>query len=359
MRIGVIDNLADGGAKRIVCEHVLRLSTMHEVYYAGPKGDHYFDPGLKAHKRYVMMVPGFTSKGLYRPVKELLDHTNLFFAYLRAYLWFKKHNVQVVVCHPDQQIQAPYILGISSIPTIYFCEEWKRIVYEPELHPLPQNQRFKYYYELLRRQLIRRIDRCLAGKSDVIVVGSAFVAEQVRMAYNRQARVISLGVDTSQFKPIKMDTKKYFLFVGTQTHTDGYDLITQLKQAFDTIKVIEVNIHTKRLLDDELIALYQSAVAVLCLARKEPFGLTALEAMACGTPVIAVKEGGYAETILDGQTGFLINRDIKDLKKTVHLLASDTALRARFGKQARSHVVDNYSMDDHIKRFEQIVAQYD
>jgi glycosyltransferase involved in cell wall biosynthesis len=57
--------------------------------------------------------------------------------------------------------------------------------------------------------------------------------------------------------------------------------------------------------DDELIALYSSSAAALFTARNEDFGLVPLEAMAAGTPVLAVDSGGPRETVLDGRTGWL------------------------------------------------------
>jgi glycosyltransferase involved in cell wall biosynthesis len=57
--------------------------------------------------------------------------------------------------------------------------------------------------------------------------------------------------------------------------------------------------------DEEMIREFQSSVALVHAAEEEPFGLTPVEAMACGTPVIAMRGGGPAETVVDGETGYL------------------------------------------------------
>uniref|UniRef100_A0A7V4KC19 Glycosyltransferase family 4 protein n=1 Tax=Fervidobacterium pennivorans TaxID=93466 RepID=A0A7V4KC19_FERPE len=65
--------------------------------------------------------------------------------------------------------------------------------------------------------------------------------------------------------------------------------------------------------EDDLIELYAECKGLLCTAKDEDFGLTPIEAMASGKPVIAVNEGGYRESVVDKKTGYLVNPDISEI----------------------------------------------
>jgi glycosyltransferase involved in cell wall biosynthesis len=69
--------------------------------------------------------------------------------------------------------------------------------------------------------------------------------------------------------------------------------------------------------EEELKDLYSRCKAHICTAIDEDYGLTPIEAMASGKPVVAVDEGGYRETVIDGVTGFLVNADVPSLVKAV------------------------------------------
>lgn len=63
--------------------------------------------------------------------------------------------------------------------------------------------------------------------------------------------------------------------------------------------------------DQELRELIQGATATIYVPVDEDFGMSPVESMACGTPVIGVNDGGLKETIIDGKTGILIHPDCK------------------------------------------------
>jgi glycosyltransferase involved in cell wall biosynthesis len=82
----------------------------------------------------------------------------------------------------------------------------------------------------------------------------------------------------------------------------------------------------------DLPTLYRSADVVVCTPWYEPFGLVALEAMACGVPVVASAVGGLVDTVLDGVTGILVPPHRPDvIAHAVTGLLDAPAQRARFG----------------------------
>ena len=76
-----------------------------------------------------------------------------------------------------------------------------------------------------------------------------------------------------------------------------------------------------------LARLYQSATVVVCPSLWEGFGLTALEAMACGAPVVAANRGGLPEVV--GDAGLLVDpTDVDALREAMYTLAGQEPLRA-------------------------------
>jgi D-inositol-3-phosphate glycosyltransferase len=90
---------------------------------------------------------------------------------------------------------------------------------------------------------------------------------------------------------------------------------------------------------DTLRYYYGAGDVVVTTPWYEPFGLTPLEAMACGRPVIGSAVGGLTYTIQDGKTGFLVPpRNPEALAERLHLLLTQPALRTRMGRTARARV---------------------
>jgi len=89
---------------------------------------------------------------------------------------------------------------------------------------------------------------------------------------------------------------------------------------------------------DTLQYYYSAADMVVVPSHYESFGMVALEAMACGAPVVASETGGLAFLVKDGETGFHVpTADAEALAARLKLLAEDDALRTRLGQQAAAY----------------------
>ncbi|MCG7528986.1 glycosyltransferase [Streptomyces sp. OfavH-34-F] len=100
---------------------------------------------------------------------------------------------------------------------------------------------------------------------------------------------------------------------------------------------------------DLMPRLMSSADLLLSLPRYEPFGIVPIEAMACGTPVVATAVGGQLDTVVDGVTGVLVpptDEDGHDLAATVRGLLDDPARRARYGAAGRTHALARFTWDE-------------
>jgi len=95
---------------------------------------------------------------------------------------------------------------------------------------------------------------------------------------------------------------------------------------------------------DRMPAIMRSADAVVCAPWYEPFGIVPLEAMACGTPVVAATVGGLIDTVVDGATGVHVPpRDPERIAAALGELLPDAARLAEYGAAGRARVESRYS----------------
>lgn len=108
---------------------------------------------------------------------------------------------------------------------------------------------------------------------------------------------------------------------------------------------------------EEVASLVAAADLLLLPSEKESFGLVALEAMACGIPVIGSTAGGIPEVVEDGVTGFLapIGDVEKMVRDSLRLLGDESRYQA-FSKNARHRAIKHFHIRDKVSEYE---ANYD
>jgi glycosyltransferase involved in cell wall biosynthesis len=94
-----------------------------------------------------------------------------------------------------------------------------------------------------------------------------------------------------------------------------------------------------------------SDIAVVPSLEPEPFGMVAIEAMACGLPVLAARHGGLLDIVEDGVTGlFFEPRDARSLAEMLFRLLKDPQLRARMGVAGAQRQRAMFSLQTQIER---------
>ena len=114
---------------------------------------------------------------------------------------------------------------------------------------------------------------------------------------------------------------------------------------------------TGNVLNLKLLSHYQNAdVFILPSVWDEPFGMTLIEAMAVGVPVVATQVGGVKEIVKEGKTGLLVERgDASALAEAILHLLSDEDLRKAMGQAGRQRVVELFSWERIV---ENLLCQY-
>ena len=99
-----------------------------------------------------------------------------------------------------------------------------------------------------------------------------------------------------------------------------------------------------RVRDEELLQWYAAADVFVLPSSSEAQGIVALEAMACGLPVVASAVGGLLGTLEDGRTGYLVpSGEVEPLADRIAALLEDEPLRTSMGAAARERVVREFS----------------
>ena len=179
---------------------------------------------------------------------------------------------------------------------------------------------------LLRPIMARlaRWDAATAGRVDRFVANSQYVAGRIRRYYNRGSAVVYPPVDTTFYRlpdPARRPIDPRFLVVSALVPYKRLDVaIAACRQAAVPLRIVgrgPEEASLRRLAgpdveflgwrsDQDIRDLYAASTAVL-LPGVEDFGMVPVEAQACGTPVVALGQGGACETVQDGVTGILVH----------------------------------------------------
>jgi len=365
MKIAIFHNLPSGGGIRML-HHIIQKYRRHneiDVYVASEKLPKDII-GIKNYYYHLKPWTGFLLRNLWICVYLPWVHKMI------AQKIDKKEYDLVLLSH-DYFTKSPYLLRYIKTKSVYLCQESQREFYESwKIH----SPTVKDKLANIIRIPIKYIDRSNVRMADIILCNSKYSKKIIEGIYRKKCQVIYPGVDIKLFNP-KIGKKKGSILCigGINTVKDQYFLINAIKPILKRYTLILVgngrrqdliNLRNvskklkvklfKNITDLELRDLYRNSLVTCITAHFEPFGLSSIESQACGTPVVAINEGGPMETIIDGKTGYLVKRDEKEfLCKVREAIKKNKTL----GSNALHHIEKNWTWERTLKPLDKIFLQ--
>ncbi len=237
---------------------------------------------------------------------------------------------------------------------LYYCHTPPRFVYDLREHYLQRLPPvLRPVLRVLMRHLQPRYEAAVAAM-DTVVANSENTRRRLRLYLRRDAEVVYPPVDTRLFR--WHAPGDYFVSLARHEDLKRVDRIVEAftRMPAQQLVVASGGARTERLRrmamdapnirftswqsDEQLARLIGGARASIYIPREEDFGLSPVESMAAGKPVIGVAEGGLLETVVDGETGVLLPPDpgVDAIVQAVQRMGTDRALSMRSASEARA-----------------------
>lgn len=240
-----------------------------------------------------------------------------------------------VICMDDMAVR--YL--VHDIPHLYYVLSPRRAFYDmyyPTLETYHGVHRWFYWgvlntFKAVDRRFVRKHVRNFAANSHN-------VRNRIYKTYLRDASVLYAPVHTNRYR--YEPSEGYWLSVGRVDKWKRVELQVEAFRQMPEKKLIVAGpvypayswlresappnvTFLGPVGEDRLIDLYSRCEGFITTAIDEDFGLTPVEAMASGKPVVAAKEGGYMETVIDGHTGLLVSPILPEIIHAVRMVGAD------------------------------------
>lgn len=304
-----------GGAERV-------LLALHEIWPEAPLFTAVYDPKkakwadvFKVTPSFLRHISFFQSRHELLPLVTPLAFESFSFDNFDVVLSITSSDAKGIITKPGT-LHICYCLT----PTRYLWSNYQDYLSEPGFDGMNPVVRLfmKVFFPPLRRW-----DFIASHRPDFYIAISRTVADRIRIYYRQEAEVIYPPLDIDIFQPARDSTTgSYFLIVARLVPYKRIDYVISTSNKLGwQLKIIGSGIDEKRLkklakrnvefifgnLTDEKLCWYYQNCQALIFPGEEDFGITALEAQACGKPVVGINCGGISEAVIPGLTGELYN----------------------------------------------------
>lgn len=249
-------------------------------------------------------------------------------------------------------------------------------------------------------------ERTAIESADAVIAVSGAMREDILTCYPMldpaKVHIVHNGIDTTLYRPdhgtdvldrIGLDrSRPFILFVGRITRQKGVphllravrdidpaaqvvlcagapdtpEIDQEFRDLYQELSRVRAGVHwiPQMLPRPEVIQLLTHAAVFVCPSVYEPLGIVNLEAMACGTPVVASRVGGIPEVVDDGRTGVLVTVDDDfeaALARALDAVIGDPEGAGRMGEAGRVRAVEEFGWDAVARRtvglYEEILKQ--
>ncbi len=326
MKVALIhDHLAqDGGAEKVlkVLADMFPQADIYTLLYEKKNVNKYFK-GRNIFTSIIQKLPG-----------GIKHYQWYLFLMPMAVEFFDLRNYDLVIS--DTSSFAKGVITVPDTPHICYCHTPTRYLWSDThqyINELKYNKWLKKVISMLLNRL-RLWDRLAADRVDHFIANSKTVEKRIEKYYRRPSTVIYPPVEVDKFKieDISEQTKEeqYFLIGCRLAPYKRVDIVVEAfrdllpdynlrifgdgvdKKRLEKIAGEAKNIEfLGRVSETEKAKLYSLAQAFIN-PQEEDFGITAVESMAAGRPVIAYRKGGATETVLEGKTGLFFDKQNKE-----------------------------------------------
>ncbi len=250
-------------------------------------------------------------------------------------------------------------------PTQYYWFRYEEYLKHPGF-PRGTNWLARFGLRLLVAPL-RVWDRRAAKQPDIMIANSTHTQEMINKYYQRDSIVIHPPVDVERFKLKGVAPSRHgFVVAGRQTPYKRIDIAVEACSQLKLPLIVIGNGPDHRRLeklagrnvtfltsvsDEDLPKHFSSSLALIFPSNTEDFGVTAIEAMAAGTPVIAYSKGGPRDYIKPNKTGLFFDKlSAKSLSKVLEDFNPN-----RFDAKEIANFSNNFSSDKFVKNMNKLI----
>jgi len=337
-KIAIVHGLKQGGAHRRLVETLHSLSDEIQEFTLS-------DADTCTPDAVVVKVWTIAKRlpHIVRPPFRYLDYVLRRFAYFKLSRAIDAWGPDAVFMNPCHILKSPTVSKPQLAKAVFWLDELPRSLEMDELRSTTRPLTRGIYAPL--REFERWSNRRIIKASAVVLTNSRYMADLISEVYERPVIPEKCGV-SAEFSCVSDNEKRnYIISVGSLIPGKGHDLTIkglgqsglnldlvivthrpnhdEIERLNDIASQVGVTVSFEfGVSDSELAKLYRSALFTSYLAALEPFGLVSIESQACGTPALVSQEGGLMETILEGQTGLSVRRNVNDVARAMIQIAS-------------------------------------